>query len=157
MLCKKFLKIVHIPKNHVSYIIYCNFFTWNSFENIIKLRKHILRHTWSFLDKIYVILRAFFSFGFAKLFMMVVLFIRMVFVCTIWKLKIVQKKPLKNLLLLNPDPCTILDKLLPSSFDEFSLASKDETLFNLFVTSKNETTNSSIHQYKVLQKDQRIF
>ena len=62
-----------------------------------------------------------------------------------------------NLLLLNPDPCTILVKLLPSSFDEFSLASKDETLFNLFVTSKNETTNSSIHQYKVLQKDQRIF
>ena len=29
--------------------------------------------------------------------------------------------------------------------------------FNLFVTSKNETTNSSIHEFKVLQKGQRAF
>ena len=28
---------------------------------------------------------------------------------------------------------------------------------NLFVTSKNETTNSPIHEFKVLHKDQRAF
>ena len=28
---------------------------------------------------------------------------------------------------------------------------------NLFVTSKNKTTNSPIHEFKVLQKDQRAF
>ena len=30
-------------------------------------------------------------------------------------------------------------------------------LINLFVTSKNETTNSPIHEFKVLQKGQRAF
>ena len=30
-------------------------------------------------------------------------------------------------------------------------------LFNLFVTSKNETTNSQIHEFKVLIKGQRAF
>jgi len=29
--------------------------------------------------------------------------------------------------------------------------------YNLFVTSKNEATNSPIHEFKVLHKDQRVF
>ena len=30
-------------------------------------------------------------------------------------------------------------------------------IFNLFVTSKNKTTNSPIHEFKVLDKGQRVF
>ena len=32
-----------------------------------------------------------------------------------------------------------------------------QILINLFVTSKNETTNSPIHEFKVLYKGQRAF
>ena len=32
-----------------------------------------------------------------------------------------------------------------------------ENINNLFVTSKNETANSPIHEFKVLHKDQRAF
>ena len=106
-----FAKIVPFPKNHASYIIIftATFLTWSSFENIIKLRKHILCHTWSFLDENYVILRDFLSFGFAKLLfndgdpIHEDGFLYVLIMCA--------KKPLKNLLLFNPDPCTILDKL----------------------------------------------
>ena len=40
---------------------------------------------------------------------------------------------------------------------EFVNASDEQLINNLFVTSKNETTNSPIHEFKVLHKGQRAF
>ena len=43
------------------------------------------------------------------------------------------------------------------SFEHLIRTSKKYYIINLFVTSKNETTNYPIHEFKVLHKGQRAF
>ena len=44
-----------------------------------------------------------------------------------------------------------------STFVSLVAATRYFVLFNLFVTSKNKTANSPIHEFKVLHKGQRAF